>query len=93
MREYYGYKDSQKPLKGYNVTMAKEKDFQLVGKRLKELRLSKNMTQADVAKKAGISTNHYATIERGETASAVSLSNLRKILNALKAKSAQVLSF
>ena len=80
-------------LKGIMKYMAKEKDSQLIGKRLKELRLAKNMTQANVAKKADISTNHYATIERGETVSAVSLSNLRKILDALKAKSSQVLPF
>ena len=55
--------------------------------------MSKGMTQADVAQKAGISTNHYATIERGETVSAVSLSNFRKILDALGVKSAQILPF
>lgn len=73
--------------------MYKHKDFQLIGKRFKEIRLSKGMTQADVAKKAGISTNHYATIERGETVSSVSMLNFRKILDALGVKSTQVLSF
>ncbi len=73
--------------------MAKAKDFQLIGKRLREVRLAKGMTQADVAKKAGISTNHYATIERGETVSTVSLSNFRKILDALGVNSSQVLPF
>ena len=73
--------------------MVKRKDFQLIGRGLKEIRLSKGMTQADVAKKADISTNHYATIERGETVSAVSLSNFRKILDALGVKSDQILPF
>ena len=78
---------------GYDSGMARAKDFQLIGKRLREVRLAKGMTQADVAKRAGISTNHYATIERGETISAVSLSNLRKILEALEVESSRILTF
>ena len=36
-------------------------------KNLKKVRLAKHMTQADVAKKAGITVTHYARIERGES--------------------------
>lgn len=73
--------------------MAKSKDFKLIGQRLREIRLKKGMTQADVASKAGISANHYATIERGETVASVSLLNFRKILDALGVKSSQILTF
>lgn len=34
--------------------------------RLRKARLDQQLTQAEVAKKAGISENHYAQIERGE---------------------------
>lgn len=34
--------------------------------RLRKARQAKGMTQAEVAKKAGISENHYAQIERAE---------------------------
>ena len=34
--------------------------------RLRKARQSKGLTQSDVAKKAGISENHYAQVERGE---------------------------
>lgn len=83
----------KKTLIGYDMGMVKSKDFRLICKRLKEIRLERGMTQADVAKKAGISTNHYATIERGEAISAVSLSNFKKILDALGVDSSQVLPF
>lgn len=36
-------------------------------KNLKKARLARHMTQADVAKKAGITVTHYARIERGES--------------------------
>lgn len=37
-----------------------------LGQRLKQLREEAKLTQAEVAKKAGISTGYYARIERGE---------------------------
>ena len=73
--------------------MVKSKGFKSIGQRLREIRLKKDMTQADVAKRAGISTNHYATIERGETIASISLLNLKKILDALGVQSSQVLHF
>ena len=35
--------------------------------RMKELRKEHKLTQADAAKLAGVSTNHYGKYERGET--------------------------
>lgn len=37
-----------------------------VGKTLKKVRKSMGLTQAQVAKKVGISSNYYSMIERGE---------------------------
>ena len=34
--------------------------------RLREMRLSRRMTQNEVAKALGVSKNHYAQLERGE---------------------------
>ncbi len=36
------------------------------GKAIKRIRLSKNLTQKDIAKLAKISSKHYGAIERGE---------------------------
>lgn len=37
-----------------------------IGKRLRAARRARHLTQAEVAKKAGINESHYAQIERGE---------------------------
>jgi transcriptional regulator with XRE-family HTH domain len=37
-----------------------------LGKKLRETREKLNMTQEEVASKAGLNTNYYAVIERGE---------------------------
>jgi len=58
-------------------------DFQNeIGKLLKEAREKAGLTQAEVAKKAGINVNYYARVERGEPeARAVILNKLAKALN------------
>lgn len=73
---------------GYNQTMdVKNK----IGKRLKEVREERGMTQAEVAKVAGIHPNFYARLERDEEN--VSIENFEKILKALKSKSSDILTF
>lgn len=52
-----------------------------IGKILKTAREEKKLTQAEVAKKAELSTNYYAAVERGEEN--ISLDNLKKILEVL----------
>lgn len=52
-----------------------------IGKKLKEARKKKHMTQAEVAKKVGLNTNYYAVIERGEVTT--SIENIEKICKAL----------
>lgn len=37
-----------------------------LGEKLREARIKAKMTQAEVAEKAGLSVNYYATVERGE---------------------------
>ncbi len=52
-----------------------------VGERIKAARLKAKLTQAEVAKKAGINTNYYSVIERGEVNT--TLEKLQKISKAL----------
>ncbi len=53
-----------------------------IGKIFKEAREKAGLTQAEVAKKAGIHVNYYARIERGEpNARANILNNIAKALN------------
>jgi len=52
-----------------------------VGKNIKRIREKANLTQAEVAKKAGINVNYYAVIERGEVTT--SSEKLTKIAHAL----------
>lgn len=57
--------------------------------RLRKARLSKGLTQAEVAKKAGISENHYAQIERAEKNPTVS--TFRSIIKAIGVSSSEIL--
>ncbi len=63
-----------------------------IGKAIKAARLEKGMTQADVAKKAGIGLNRYAIVERGE-AENITINKLEKIVQALGIKGSDVISF
>lgn len=60
------------------------------GKKLKSERMRKNLTQAEVSKKAGLNTNYYACIERGEVNP--SLEKIQAIAKALGLKSFDVMS-
>lgn len=57
--------------------------------RLRKARQAKKLTQVEVAKKAGISENHYAQIERAEKNP--TLSTFTNILNAIGVSSAEIL--
>ena len=61
-----------------------------IGKGIKNARLEVGLTQSEVAKKAKISTNHYARIERGEINP--SIETLEAILEVLKIKSSKISS-
>jgi transcriptional regulator with XRE-family HTH domain len=64
---------------------------QKIGKKLKEARLKLGLKQVDVAKKAEISYNYYARIERDEENP--TLETIEKILKVLKVKSSDILPF
>lgn len=48
-----------------------EKASRQLAKKIKQVRLHKNLSQEDVATKAGISTNYYARVERGEVSPSI----------------------
>ncbi len=62
-----------------------------IGNNLKKLRKEKQLTQVELAKKASISSNYYARIERDEENP--SLEVLKDIAKALKVKSSEILDF
>jgi len=62
-----------------------------IGYQLRQVRQRKSFTQAEVAKRADTTVNHYAKIERGEVVP--SLKTLEKIVKALGVKSSDVLPF
>ena len=64
---------------------------QKIGKKLKETRIKLGLKQSDVAKKAEISINYYARIERDEENPTIE--TLEKILKVLKVKSSDILPF
>lgn len=63
---------------------------QRIAERLKTLRTEKNMTQGEVAEKAGINTNYYAKVERGEVTASVPM--LEKIADAISVDISEVFS-
>lgn len=62
-----------------------------LGKNLKKLREKADLTQADVAEKAGIHVNFYARVERGEEKA--SLDTLEAIAKVLKVKVSEIIPF
>lgn len=48
-----------------------EKASRQLAKKIKQVRLNKNLSQEEVAIKAGISTNYYARVERGEVSPSI----------------------
>ena len=62
-----------------------------IAQNIKKARLEKGLTQETLAKKAGINSNYYAKVERGELNP--SLETISKILKALGIKSSDVLDF
>ena len=67
------------------------KSVQEIASKLRKIRLKKGMKQVDVADKAGLNSNYYARVERGEAIPTEV--TLKKILTALKVKSSEVLTF
>lgn len=62
-----------------------------VAKKLKALRLERDLTQAELAEKANMSANYYAKIERGLVRPSVDM--YERIAKALKATSSDIFPF
>ena len=62
-----------------------------IGRKIRQVRESKNLTQMGVAEQAGIQVNYFAMIERGEVN--FTFDKLFRIIKALKVKSSQILPF
>jgi transcriptional regulator with XRE-family HTH domain len=62
-----------------------------IGKKVKAVRESKKLTQAEVAEKAGVSVNYYARLERGEVNPSSEI--IGKIAKAFGVKSSSILPF
>ncbi len=71
--------------------MNESKIASTVANNLRKARLSRYMTQAEVAQGADITSNHYAKIERGEASPNVL--TLAAILKSLRTKSSKILPF
>lgn len=67
-----------------------EKTIMEIANRIKEIRVKKGMTQFEVSEKAGLDSNSYAKIERGENKPYGV--TLVKICKALGVKSSDILS-
>lgn len=61
------------------------------GKNLRKARIAANLTQKQVAQKAGLHVNFYARVERGEENP--SYASLEKVIKALGVKSGEVFPF
>lgn len=62
-----------------------------IGEKIKQARQQKGATQAEVAEKAGLNTNYYARIERGDATATIEA--VQKIAKALDVTSADILPF
>jgi transcriptional regulator with XRE-family HTH domain len=62
-----------------------------VANRIKEIRLSKGLTQTDVAKRGEINVGYYARVERGEIEPSVG--TLERIATGLDVRSSEILPF
>ena len=62
-----------------------------VAKKLKVLRLERDLTQAEIAEKAKMSVNYYAKIERGEVRPSVDI--YERLAKALKATASDIFPF
>lgn len=62
-----------------------------LGKNIRKARQKLDLTQAEVAKKAGVNMNYYSRIERGEVNSSIEI--VENIAKVLKVKSSDILTF
>jgi transcriptional regulator with XRE-family HTH domain len=68
-----------------------DKTSKKIAAKLKHARLQNGLSQVGLAEKAGINSNYYAKIERGELTP--SIETLKKVIKALGIKSSDVFDF
>jgi transcriptional regulator with XRE-family HTH domain len=68
-----------------------DKTAKQIADNLRKSRYHRDLTQSELAKKAGISTNYYARVERAEVKPTVE--TLERIVKALGVKSSSILPF
>ncbi len=68
-----------------------DKTIKQIAANLKKARSDAELTQAELAKKAGLSTNYISRIERADVSPTVE--TLEKLAKALKIKSSSILPF
>jgi len=68
-----------------------DKTTKQIASKIKQIRLEKDLTQVELAKKATINSNYYAKIERSDLKP--SIETLEKIIKALGVKSSDVFPF
>jgi transcriptional regulator with XRE-family HTH domain len=68
-----------------------DESVKVFGNRLKKARKDNDLTQIEVAEKAGVSPNHYARLERGEIKPKFEM--IKKLAKALNVKSSDILPF
>ena len=72
-------------------SMGKNSVVKSVAKKLKAARLARGLTQLEVARRSGITANHYAKIERGEAEPTIS--TLKALVGGLRIHSSDILPF
>lgn len=75
----------------FMTTSINSKTQQYIGKKLREIRERKSLSQEEVANSAGISITYYAGIERGEENPTITV--IENICKTLKVKSSDILPF
>jgi len=68
-----------------------DKTSKQIASKLKQIRLEKDLTQVELAKKAAMNSNYYSKIERSDLKP--SIETLEKIIKALGVKSSDVFPF
>ena len=73
------------------MNKASTKLAQQIGEKIKRIREQQGLTQDIAAKKAALSTNYYARVERGDANATIEA--LQRITQALRVKSSDILPF
>ena len=68
-----------------------DKTSRYIATQLRQIRLKKGLTQVELAKIAGINSNYYSKVERGDLKPLIT--TLEKIIKALGVKSSDVFPF